>query len=113
MGNPFEKSPELIPTKEGVLDLVSHYLENAVVVRELSDDAGLYFLEAEAPGDVPGETVRYQYMRKGNHAGLNFKGDAESTGTTLSAEYYQDGKFFAAEHVAEYHQEIAEWQDVK
>ena len=42
--NPYthEKEPR-VHTKEEVLKFISNYVENPVVVRELSDDKGLYF----------------------------------------------------------------------
>jgi hypothetical protein len=70
---PGSKSPKIegfsekILSKEDVLTALEKYVGESPVVRELSDEKGLYLLEKHKTGENPGETTEYQYLRKGNH----------------------------------------------
>jgi len=82
----FEAGPEKIPTKEEVMKIVSVFAENTVFVRELADDKGLYLLEVKVESEKDGETVQYEYMRKGRHPNNN-----ESSETSIYMMTYKDG----------------------
>ena len=71
MENDIEKGPERIPTREEVLDIIRRFEANAKVSRELLDEKGLYLLEAQIEGPELGETVQYEYMRKGRFPNHN------------------------------------------
>ena len=48
--NPLEKGPERILTKEEVMKVMSRFLENPVLTRELFNAQGLYLLEVQVKG---------------------------------------------------------------
>jgi len=105
MKNPFEKGPERIPTKEKVMEAISRLTETSEVVRELSDEQGLYLLEAKVPGDEPGEFVQYEYIRKGRYPDGN-----ESSATAIHIVYYEGEAPVGGHNVADYDQETGEWK---
>ena len=106
--NPLEKSLERIPNKKEVIIAMSRFLENLAVTRELSDDRGLYLLEAQVSGKKPGETIEYQYMRKGAFPNQN-----REVETSICAYYYQDGTPVSGETIAVYESETGEWKDAR
>ncbi len=108
MGNQTEKSPERIFTKEEVMEIISRYAENAVVVRELSNEQGLYLLEAEIKGEKTGETTQYMYMREGIFPNHN-----EASETAIHVVYYQDEMPVGGDKIAVYKPERAEWEEIK
>lgn len=83
---PEEKAPERFPDKTEVMEVIGRLAENARITRELSDEKGLYLLEAEVPGEKEGEVIEYGYLRKGDSPG--HKNAAE---TAIHLTYYQDG----------------------
>lgn len=102
--NLIERIRERIFTKGEVMEIISRFVENPTLTRELSDNDGLYLLEAEVPGKEPGETIEYQYMRKGRF------GKNQSTETSLYVAYYQDGMPIGGEKVAFYDSELNQWK---
>jgi hypothetical protein len=105
--NPLEKSPERIPTKVEVMEIISRFVENPTISRELSDAQGLYLLEAEIKGQEQGEIIEYQYMRKGMHG----KNQARETGICVTS--YKDGVPEHSEMVLVYNPESNQWKDVR
>ena len=99
-----EKRTERILTKEEVLEAISRFAENTTFVMELSDGNGPYRIEVEAEGEGPDETIRYEYMRKGEFPDIH-----SSATTVLCAEYYTNGILTYAGTVAEYHEESGGW----
>jgi hypothetical protein len=108
MENYIEKGPERILGKEEVLEVISKYAEGAQLVRELSDDQGLYLLEAKVEGKEPGEVVQYEYMRKGRFPNHN-----EASETALHVVYYQDDMPVGGDKVAVYNPDTNAWEEVK
>lgn len=106
--NPLEKSPERIPNKEEMVLAMARFLENLSVTRELSDNVGLYLLEAQVAGKEEGEIIEYQYMRKGAFPNQN-----REVETSICAYYYQDGVPISGETIAVYNSETREWKDVR
>jgi hypothetical protein len=106
MENLIEKGPERILSKEEVLEVIARYGENAELVRELSDEQGLYLLEAKIEGKEPGEVIQYEYMRKGRFPNHN-----EASETALHVVYYQDEIPVGGDKVAVYNSETGEWID--
>jgi hypothetical protein len=106
--NSFEKGPERILTKEEVMRVMSRFLENPVLTRELSNAQGLYLLEVQVNGKEPGEVIEYQYMRKGAFPNQN-----REVETSICAYYYQDGVPISGETIAVYKSETNEWKDVR
>ena len=107
MEHNMEKGPERIPTEQEVMEIVSGFIEGCTVERTLSDEQGLYLLEAKVPGGVPGETTMYEYMRKGRFPNQN-----QASETALHVTYYQDGDACGGEKVAVYSEETGEWTRV-
>lgn len=106
MENPIEKGPERILSKEEVMEVISRYAENAEMVRELSDEQGLYLLEVKVPGEKEGETTQYEYMRKGRFPNHN-----EASETALHKVYYDGEMPVGGDKVAIYNPETGEWTD--
>jgi hypothetical protein len=105
--NPLEKSPERIPNKVEVMEIISRFVENTTISRELSDAQGLYLLEAEVKGREEGEIIEYQYMRKGIHG----KNQARETGICLTT--YVNGVPAHSDMVLVYSPESNQWKDVR
>ena len=101
-----EKGPERIPSREEVLAIIGRFAEGAVVVKERSDEQGLYLLEAEVKGEKPGETTEYSYMRKGEF------GNNSSQATKVNAVFYADGMPISGDSLAICDPETGEWRDI-
>jgi adenylylsulfate kinase-like enzyme len=99
-----EKEPR-VHTREEVLNFISNYVENPVVVRELSDEKGLYLLEVKIEGKEPGEIIEYEYMRKGRV--LNKSVALE---TAMHINYYQGDMPISGEKIAVYNEDSGEWE---
>lgn len=108
MNNSFEKGPERIPTKDEVLEMIARIAENAVPVRELSDEQGLYLLETKIEGDTPGETTQYEYRRKGQ-----FPNGNQSLETVIHVVFYQDEVPCGGHDLVNYNSETGEWIETK
>ncbi len=99
-----EKEPQ-IHTKEEVLSFIANYVENPIVVRELSDEKGLYLLEVKIEGKEPGEVIEYEYMRKGRVLNQSI-----ALETAMHVNYYQDSVPISGEKIAVYNEELGEWE---
>ena len=106
MENPTEKGPERIPTKEEVIEVIARYAEGAAVVRELSDEQGLYLLEAKVNGKESGEIIQYEFMRKGTFPNHN-----ESLETVIHIVYYKDDAPVGGETIAFYNCGAGRWEN--
>lgn len=102
-----ESKEEKILSSQEVLDVLSLFVEGYTLGRELSDERGVYLREVELEGEKVGETIEYQYMRKGNHGKQN-----ASTETAISAIYYDDGIPVGGKRVAILNEETGEWEKV-
>ena len=103
-----EKSPERIPSKEEVLEVISRHIKRDIsraenvaemkLTNELSDEQGLYLLEAkvEVVGKS-GEFIEYLYMRKGVFLEHN-----SSLETTINVMYYKDEIPVSGWNIAEF-----------
>ncbi len=107
MKNPFEKSPERIPNGQDVMELIRTYAENATLVRELSDEQGLYLLEAKVEGDKPGEVIQYEYMRKGRHPNQHHEAK-----TSICIMHYQGDRAVGGSTIAVYDSATGEWRKI-
>ena len=107
MENQIEKGPERIPTKAEVMEVIARFAENSTLVKELSDGQGLYLLWVKAEGKEPGESLQYEYMRKGRFPNQN-----EASETTINVVYSQDGKLVSGTTAAIYRPETGEWKEV-
>lgn len=109
MENPFEEAPERIPDIEEVLEVIRKFAEVEGVIKESSDEQGLYLLDVKVKAeDKPGDTTQYEYRRKGN-----FPGGHSSAQTVLNAVSYRNGEEFWAESAAFYNPEAGGWMFVK
>jgi len=104
MKNTFESGPEQIPTKESILEIIKSFTENAVVIREESDEQGLYLLEANQREEKPGEYTQYQYMRKGE-----FK-EGQSLETVIHVVYYENDIPCGGHDVATFNPQTGTWE---
>ncbi len=102
-----ENKRETILSSQEVLDALSQYIEGYTLGRELSDEQGVYLREVERTGENGGETIEYQYMRKGNHGRQNV-----STETAISVIYYENGMPVGGNRVAILNEETGEWRRV-
>ncbi len=96
--NTFEKGPEKIPTRDEVLETVHGLIgeRDSTIVFEDPDEQGPILLDVEIKGEKPGETIQYQYMRKGK-----FPGQPERSKTEILKTYYKDGEVGYSEIVGE------------
>jgi hypothetical protein len=110
MPNPFETSPELIPTKEKVTEIILKHAESVEfeILRDLSDESGLTVLDLRFQGKEPGVVVEYLYTR----AGKLPNGDTTSS-TSIEVSYYKNGKIYWGERVAIYNPETNTWDSVE
>jgi hypothetical protein len=108
MENAFERGQEMIPTRDEVMEVVSRFAEGFVLVRELSDEQGLYLLEAKIEGEKPGETTQFEYMRKGQ-----FPNGNQSSETVIHVVFYQDGIPCGGHDVANRDSVTGEWVETK
>ncbi|MCX6715578.1 MAG: hypothetical protein NT077_01010 [Candidatus Taylorbacteria bacterium] len=106
MENSFEKGSERIPTKEEVMEVVFRFDANAVFVGELSDERGIYLLEAESR-DEQGDRVEYVYQRKGTFPDQN-----SSLETVIHVVYYDGEVPVGGKNIATYKSETGEWESV-
>ena len=108
MESGIEKGAERIPTREEVLEIISHFAENVVLVRELSDEQGTYLLEVKVEGEKSDGVIQYEYMRKGRFINHN-----EASETAVYVVYYESEMPVGGDKVAVYDSEANEWQKIK
>ncbi|MDP3986575.1 MAG: hypothetical protein Q8P77_04080 [Candidatus Veblenbacteria bacterium] len=108
MENGIEKGPERILTKEEVLEVISRFVENPVLVRELFDEQGLYLLEVKGASEEQGEIIQYEYMRKGRFPNHN-----EASESAIYRVYYQGEMAVGGDKIVVYKSETGEWEEVK
>ncbi|MEI6304632.1 MAG: hypothetical protein WCP09_01275 [Candidatus Taylorbacteria bacterium] len=99
-----ENSQDRIPAKEEVLKIVGRFAENFTILSELSDEWGIYSLEAKASGLENNESVIYDYSRKGRYA------DGHQSGATVIYAVSYNGDIpTGGETVAEIDEKTGEW----
>jgi hypothetical protein len=108
MEGSIEKGPEKIPTRDEVLEVISSIAESAEIVRELSDEQGLYLLEAKIECDTPGETTQYEYIRKGRYPDGN-----QSAATVIHIVYYENEMPVGGHNVADYNYNTGKWDKIE
>ena len=106
MENNFEKA-EKICTKEEVMGIISNYAEGVAVVKELSDEKGLYLLEAEVAGKNPNEVIRYTYTRKGIFPNQN-----GASATVINRLDYEGDMPVGGETIEELDEASGEWRKI-
>jgi len=108
MENQFERGPEKIPTKAEVMEVIGRYAENATLVRELSDEKGLYLFEARVEGEKSGEAVQYEYMRKGT-----FPNGNASLSPGIYRVDYEGGDAVGGTNVAAFDEQTGQWKEAE
>ncbi len=108
MENFTERGPERILSKEEVLNAIRRYAENVELVRELSDQQGLYLLEVKVVSEheKEGETTQLEYVRKGR-----FPNTITSSDTSIHKVYYKGDMPVGGDKVAAFNNETGEWVD--
>ena len=104
MEDNFEKAPEPVLSKEEVLEYIERFAEKGTVVRELSDEIGLYLLEVHVVGEKPGEITEYEYTRKGR-----VQNGSIAPSTSISVAYYEEGIPVGGSGFADYDSEKKDW----
>ena len=99
-----EKAPEPALSKEEVMEFLGQFAERGTVVRELSDERGLYLLEVHVAGEKEGEITEYEYTRQGR-----VQNGSIAPMTSISVAYYEDGIPVGGSGFADYNPEIKEW----
>ena len=107
MENYIEQGKERIPTMEEISDIIERHAERYELKQVLYDENGPYLIEAE--GEKAGETVEYQYIRKGE-----FPSGYVSSGTTINVLYFdKEGIPCTSDTIAIYNHQTGEWQNVE
>ena len=91
-------------TKEEVIAALDRHVQNYTVQRELSDAEGVYIFEVIIPGEKEGEVTEYTYQRKGVF------GTNQSSTTTVSVAYYEDGMPVGGKTLANYDEKTGLWK---
>jgi len=108
MENPFEKAPEMIPTKEQVLEVISHFAENFTFVRELSDELGPYLIEVKVEDKESGDFIEYLYVRKGK-----FPNKVGGEKTVIHITMYEGEMPVSGSTAANYDESTGQWTEVR
>ena len=103
----FEQSFERIPSKGEVLRVIEEFTKNYTIERELSDEQGMYLLEAKVKDPETVEVTEYLYMRKGKFPNHN-----ESLETGINAIYYDGEMPIGGDRIAFLNTQ-GEWEVVK
>ena len=101
-----EQGNERIPPREDVVAQIRKCCEGAQVFRELSDERGLYLLEAGEPGESSGESTHYEYHRVGTF------GKNSYAVTLIEKIYFVDNIPRGGDIIAEYDHGTGEWIEV-
>lgn len=101
-----KKNPEIIPTREQVLEIVAQFAEKYEISRELSNEQGLYLLEAVVENEK-GEKEEYLYLRKGDF------GKNKSAKTEIHAVYYDGDMPVGGDLIASLNEETGQWENIK
>ncbi len=86
--NVHEMNPEHIPSAEEVHSVFRELIGQGREYKETKkreDEKGLYLLDVEVPGEGAGETIGYDYLRKGRYP------ERESSTTEIHVTYYENG----------------------
>lgn len=77
------------------------------ITRELADTEGLYLLELEIPGSMPGQIHEYRYMRAGDHGNQN-----SSDTSRIDVVLYEDGVPVTSDQLAKFNVVTQSWNKV-
>ena len=102
------KSPERIFLKDEVFAQIARFAESPEplsVVREFSDENGLYYLEAKTEAQHDGESTVYEFQRKGR-----FPGGLESSNTNIIAAFYDGDMPVSGRTIADFDDSANEWR---
>lgn len=98
-----EQGSEHIPTREDVLAEIKKWCEKGEVVKELSDERGVYILEIIEPGEKSGESTLYAYQRAGTF------GKNSAVATVIEKVYLVDDIPVGGDIIAEHNDATGEW----
>jgi len=117
--SPFTKNPERkgerIHEQEEILSLISERVPGlpgieelkGKITRELRDVEGIYLLELELPGSMPGQVHEYRYMRGGNHGSQN-----SSAESRIDVVLYEEGIPVISDQLAKFNVAAQSWNNV-
>jgi hypothetical protein len=101
--NKKEQGIEGIPSRENIIAQIQKYYEGATILRELSDEEGIYLLEANELGEKEGESTLYLYQRIGNF------GKNAAAKTVIEKIYFKNDIPYGGDIIAEYDEATGEW----
>ena len=101
-----ESIQERICTREEIVEKITSRCENPEVIRELSDEQGIYLLEVRSKGEDPNEGNLYLYKRRKEYTAGN-----EAPETCLEVVYYSGGDPCGGDTLASLNPETGEWVD--
>lgn len=99
------KESERVLSREEVLEAIGQHVEDYAIERELSDEEGVYLLEARVAGEKPGEVTEYRYHREG--------ASGRSLQTVIYVTYYENDIPVGGTTVANYNKKTGVWEPVK
>jgi len=101
----FEDHSERIPSKEEVLDVLDVLAKGEKFdhVRERFDDKGLYLLEIKIDDPKTGESIHFEYRRKGKYP------EGATASTVVNIEFYSDGQYVNGHNVADLDPKTGMW----
>ena len=105
--NLIEKGPERIPTREEVMEVISRFEKDVVFVRELSDELGIYLLEAKGV-DSDGDKIEFFYHRK-----RDYPGGHNSPVTRIENVRYVGEDAVSGVNLTQFNYETGEWEEIK
>jgi hypothetical protein len=112
--NPEHKA-EKIRSKEEILSLITERIpglpsieeSKGNITRVLEDTKGIYLLELEVSGSMPGQVHQYRYMRKGDHDNRNFTQESR-----IDVVLYEDGIPITSDQLATFDGATQSWHKV-
>jgi len=101
----FEIVPERIPSKEEVLEVLTALAkgEKFEPVREKFDEGGLYLLEVKIADNFTGESIHFEYLRKGKYS------EGATDSTVIYIEFYSGDQCIGGHNVADLDPKTGNW----
>lgn len=93
-----------ILTEKQIMDIILQHAPNCTIARKLSDDAGIYLVEGDIPGENPGERTQYRYERKGIY------GENQFTATSITVVYFEGDDAVGGKTLASFNESTGMWR---
>ena len=101
----FESMPERIPSKAEVLEVLTVLAEGKKFepVREKFNENGLYLLEVKIVDAFTGESIHFEYRRKGKYP------EGATGSTVINIEFYSGDQCIGGHNVADLDPKTGMW----